>query len=801
MKRYWVVLVAIASIITVSIVLKASFREVGNMELYRRADVPAEMRAKDLLSRMTLDEKIAQLGSVWGYELLDEKGNFSEQRADQLLKHGIGQITRPGGATNLEPAEVVKFVNQIQKYLVENTRLGIPAMIHEECLAGYMGLGATNFPQPIAMASTWDPELVNRVARAIGSDLRKVGAHQGLAPVADVVRDPRWGRTEETFGESPYLVARMTTAYVQGIQENGVVATTKHFVAYGASEGGRNWAPSNVSPRELREVFMLPFEAAVKCANVLSVMNAYSEIDGVPCACSEELLTETLRKEWGFKGIVVSDYFAVDVLRSYHRVAKDKAQAAKLALEAGIDIELPGIDCYRELKRLVETGELSETVLDEAVYRVLLMKFKLGLFENPYVEDCESLPRHYDLALETARKSIVLLKNDGTLPLKKGLKVALVGPNAKNVRNLFGDYSYYTHIRGLLDTVNFADINAPRFNLKKVEEMVNKELSRIMSVYDALKQEGVDVEWAEGCGVLEGTEQDIREAVKLAERCDVVVAVLGDRAGLTKDCTSGESRDSANLRLPGLQEKLLSELAKTGKPIVLVLITGRPYALSDFVDRVNAIVEAWLPGEAGGQAIAEVLLGKVNPSGKLPISFPRSAGQLPVFHYVKPSGGRSHWHKDYVDEPVEPLYPFGHGLSYTKFEYSNFKIQPAKVPTGGQIVIKVDVKNVGDMEGEEVVQLYVGREYASVTRPVKELKGFARVHLKPGEKKTITFKVHTDVLAYYNKRMELVVEPGVYRFMVGASSVDIKHSGEVELTGEERKVPTMRKFFSEVEVF
>ena len=776
-------------------------KEGGNVELYKRSDLPAEIRARDLLSKMTLEEKMMQLGSVWGYELLDQEGRFSEERANELLRHGIGQITRPGGATNLEPAEVVKFVNQIQRYLVERTRLGVPAMIHEECLAGYMGLGATNFPQPIAMASTWDPDLVRRVACAIGSDMKKVGAHQGLAPVVDVVRDPRWGRTEESFGESPYLVARMGVAYIEGIQENGVVATTKHFVAYGASEGGKNWAPSIVAFRELREVFMLPFEAAVKCANVLSVMNAYSEIDGVPCACSEELLSNVLRKEWGFKGIVVSDYFAVDVLRSYHRIAKDKGQAAKLALQAGIDIELPRIDCYYELKKLVEAGELSESALDEAVYRVLLMKFQLGLFEQPYVEACASLPKHDDLALEVARKSIVLLKNDGILPLKKNTKVALVGPNAKSVRNMFGDYSYYTHIRALLDTANLGSINAPSFNLKRLEEIVNKELQRVMSVYDALKSEGVDVEWAEGCGVLEGDESTIREAVNLAEKCDVIVAVMGDRSGLTKDCTSGESRDSANLRLPGLQERLLLELAKTHKPIVLVLLTGRPYALGSVEDKVNAILEAWLPAEAGGQAIVDVLLGRVNPSGRLPISFPRSAGQIPVFHYVKPSGGRSHWHKDYVDEPIEPLYPFGHGLSYTKFEYSNFHIESKRVPTAGEIVLKVDVKNVGDREGEEVVQLYVGREYGSVTRPVKELKGFARVHLEPGQKKTVQFKIHTDVLSYYNRRMELVVEPGVYKFMVGASSADIRFSDEVELVGEERKVPTLRRFFSETEVF
>lgn len=771
------------------------------MELYKEKDVPIELRAKDLLSRMNLDEKVAQLGSIWGYELLDENGNFSEKKAEELLKYGIGQITRPGGATNFEPADVVKFVNRIQKYLLGKTRLGIPTMIHEECLAGYMGLGATNFPQAIAMASTWDPELVQKVAQAIGEDVRRVGAHQGLAPVLDVVRDPRWGRTEESFGESPYLVARMGVAYIEGLQKSGVVATAKHYVGYSASEGGKNWAPTNIPPRELREVFMLPFEAAVKQAGVLSVMNSYSEIDGVPCASSRELLTNVLRKEWGFKGIVVSDYFAIDMLCQYHRLAKDKAQAAMYALEAGIDIELPKIDCYKELKHLVQSGVVSENLLDEAVLRVLIMKFKLGLFENPFVEEIESLKKHYDMALEVSRKSIVVLKNEGVLPLKKGSKIALVGPSSRNVRNMFGDYSYYTHIKALLDSASVGSINAPKFNLKRVEEIVEKELKSFMSIYDAFKAEGVEVEWVEGCGVLEGTEEQIKEAVKVAEKCDVIVAVLGDRSGLTKDCTSGESRDSANLKLPGLQEKLLLELAKTNKPVVLVLVTGRPYALGSVVDKISAVVQAWLLGEAGAQAIVDVLLGKVNPSGKLPISFPRSAGQLPVFHYVKPSGGRSHWHKDYVDESVEPLFAFGHGLSYTKFEYTNFELESSKPHTGGRISVKVVVKNVGDREGDEIVQLYLGREYASVTRPVKELKGLARVHLKPGEMKTVTFKIDTDVLAYYNGRMELVVEPGVYRFMVGSSSADIKFVAEAELVGEERRVSTHRKFFSEVEVF
>jgi len=768
------------------------------VDLYRDSSLSPKVRARDLLSKMTLDEKIAQLGSLWSYELLTEDGKLSIDKANSLMKHGIGQITRSGGATNYEPSEVAKLVNEIQKFLVEKTRLGIPAIMHEECLAGYMGLGAAIFPQPIGMASTWDPELIQEVTSAIREDLRKLGITQGLAPVLDVARDPRWGRTEETFGESPYLVARMGVAYVRGLQgedvKKKIAATPKHFAGYSASEGGKNWAPTNIPPRELREVFLYPFEAAVKEANALSVMNSYSEIDGIPCASSRELLTDILRKQWGFEGIVVSDYFAVDMIRGYHKIARDKAEAAKYALEAGIDVELPKTDCYLHLKDLVEKGIISEQLIDEAVLRVLSMKFMLGLFENPYAETESNLSDHRQVALETARKSIVLLKNNQVLPLKTGTKIALVGPTANEVRNLLGDYSYLVHIKTLLANIN-QTFNAPKFNLKRVEELVEEHLKRIPSILGEFTKRAGEVYYARGCDITDPSKDGFAEAIEAAKKADVVVAVVGDRSGLTIECTSGESRDMANLKLPGVQEEFILELTKVGKPVIVVLVTGRPYSLKAFADKVDAIVELWLPGEMGAQSLAEVIFGEVNPSGKLPISFPVSAGQMPVFHYVKPSGGRSCWHGNYVDESVKPLFAFGHGLSYTDFSYSNFHVEQ-EVPVAGTVKVRVDVQNIGKVYGEEVVQLYVSREFASVTRPVKELKAFQRIALKPGEKKTVIFQMHTDVLAYYDRDMKLVVEPGVYKIMVGSSSEDIRCEGSFSVSGEKRLVQDNRIFFT-----
>lgn len=772
------------------------------MEIYKDPSAPVILRVEDLLSRMTLEEKVFQLGSIWSYELLNEDGSFDEQKAYELLKYGIGQITRPGGATNFEPERAAEFSNKIQRFLIENTRLGIPAIMHEECLTGYMGLGGTSFPVPIAMASTWEPELINKAASVIRDELRTVGAHQGLAPVLDVVRDPRWGRVEETFGESPYLVATMGCAYINGLQgndlRNGVIATAKHFVGYGASEGGRNWAPTNIPPRELREVFLLPFEAAVKISKIGSVMNSYSEIDGVPVAASEELIRDVLRKEWGFDGIVVSDYFSIALLYEYHKIAETKAQSAKLALQASIDVELPKIDCYKHLVELVRDGKISERLIDESVRRILKVKFLLGLFDNPYVRPSK-IVKNSGLALEIARKSIVLLKNDGILPLKNEMKVALIGPNAESVRNMLGDYMYLSHISVMLENIN-ENFNAPKFNLSGVKESVEKNMSMIKSLKTIFDEEGIKYIYAKGCDVLGTSTERFSKALEAVEKCDVAVVVVGDRSGLTKDCTTGESRDTSTLKLPGVQEELIDAVSNVGKPVIVVLISGRPYSLAKVVDKVSAIVQAWLPGEAGAEAIFDVLYGKYNPSGKLPITIPRSVGQIPLFHYFKPSGGRSSWHGDYVSESVKPLFEFGFGLSYTTFEYSDLEITPSRVSGIGTVEISLNVENSGELYGEEVVQLYIGREYASVTRPVKELKGFAKVGIKPGEKRKVVFKLHTEQLAFYGIDMKLCIEPGVYNVMIGSSSEDIRLRGTFSIDGEKIKVPNERIFFTEVKI-
>ncbi len=771
-------------------------------ERFRDPSQPAEVRASDLLERMTLDEKVAQLGAVWSFELLEEE-RFPRGRAKELIGNGISQISRPGGATGLEPEKLARFTNDIQRFLVEETRLGIPAIMHDECLSGFLTRGAPLFPQAIGVASTWKPELVRRMTAVIREQMRKVGVHQGLAPVLDIARDPRWGRTEETFGEDPYLVASLGTAYVRGLQgeslQDGVLATVKHFAGYGASEGGMNMAPARIPERELREVYLFPFECAIRVGGAQSVMNSYSEIDGIPCAMSRRLLTEILRDEWGFEGIVVADYEAIIRLKKHHRLARDKEAAAKLCLEAGLDVELPDPNCYATpLIEMVRKGRVSEATVDESVLRVLRMKFRLGLFENPYVDveraKTVRLPQHRELSLELARKSMVLLKNDGRLPLNAGeTRIALIGPSADEPRNLLSDYAYPAHMElmfAMEDT-----LIRPLVGLDEIKASVV-----VTSVRDAIAAHVDDdrIVYAKGCEIRGDSRDGFAAAIEVARACDVAVVVVGDRSGLTMECTSGETRDLASLKLPGVQEELVLAIAETGVPVVLVLATGRPYSLKSLVEKVNAIVEIWLPGETGGEALAEILFGITNPSGKLPVTFPRSAGQIPVYYAHKPSGGHSEWWGNYVDESAKPLFPFGHGLSYTTFAYSELEIVPQAIPPTDYVKVTVVVENTGELAGDEVVQLYVMREHASVTRPVKELKGFKRVTLKPGEKKTVVFEIPSDVLSFYDRDLNLVVEPGRYVVMIGSSSDDTRLSGVFEVKGEKRQLDAQRKYFTEV---
>ncbi len=742
-------------------------------------------RVRELLARMTLEEKIAQLGSFSVHRLMTD-GKFDIGKARELLKHGIGQITRVAGGSDLPPKEAAQLANEIQRFLIEETRLGIPAIVHEECLSGLMARGTITFPQAINLASTFEPDLVREMTTAIRKEMRAVGAHQGLSPVLDVLRDPRWGRTEETFGEDPYLIACMAVAYITGLQgddlKQGIIATAKHFSGHGWPEGGRNCAPLHTGPREFREVLSFPFEAAVRVAKVQSIMNAYHDIDGIPCAASRELLTDLLRGEWGFDGIVVSDYVAVHMLFNVHRVAVDEKDAACQALYAGIDIELPDLHCYAKLVDAVREGLISEAIVDEAVRRVLIVKERLGLFDNsPFVDPDAApsifdAPEHRQLARLIAQKSIVLLKNEeNLLPLRKDLSsIAVIGPNADDPRNMLGDYAYVAHL----------DLKEPPVPIVTVLEGIKGKVSPSTKVL-----------YAKGCEILGGTTEGIAEAVEIAKQAEVIILAVGDRSGLFGRGTVGEGCDRVDLRLPGHQEELVRALVQTGKPIVLVLVNGRPVTLGDLIDKIPAIVEAWFPGEEGGNAIADVLFGDVNPGGKLPVTFPKAVGQVPLHYSRVPLS-----HRDYVEMKNTPQFPFGHGLSYTKFEYSDLTITPEKISPAGTVSISVTVKNVGDREGDEVVQLYVRDVVASRVRPVKELKGFKRVALKPGEAKRVTFHLSADQLSLYDRAMRFVVEPGEIEVMVGSSSEDIRLTGKFEIVGEVREVPGERVMFTKVEV-
>ncbi|MBI5302665.1 MAG: glycoside hydrolase family 3 C-terminal domain-containing protein [Chloroflexi bacterium] len=746
---------------------------------------------------MTLAEKIAQLGSCWVYELQNEQQGLAETKASSLIAQGIGQITRVGGGSTLAPRAIAEMSNAIQAYLVNHTRLGIPAIVHEECCSGYMALGATCFPQIIGLASTWMPELAEQMTAIIRTQMRAVGAHQGLAPVLDIARDPRWGRVEETFGEDPVLASQMGIAYVRGLQganlREGVMATGKHFLGHGISEAGMNCTPVHIGPRELRDVILMPFQAVVQQAHLASMMNAYSELDGVVVAASRAIMTDLLRGEIGFDGLVVSDYRAISMLYNYHRVATDAAHAAHLALNAGIDVELPTIDCYASpLLQAVQAGVIPESLVDISVERILRKKFELGLFENPYVDIDRVLsvydtPAQRQLARQIAEQSIVLLKNDGNvLPLSKTLKsIAVIGPNANEARHLFADYSHPAHIETLLE-------KQPELaTLLKCDPHSNGIVPgsvQTQTILDAIRARvspDTRVLFAPGCAINNADHSGFAEAIQVAQSADVVVLVVGDKSGLALGCTCGESRDSADLLLPGVQQELVEKIAAVGKPTVVVLVNGRPLAISWIAENIPAIVEAWLPGEEGGAAIAEVLFGEVNPGGKLTMTWLRSVGQVPLFYNHKPSGGRSNWQTDYVSLSVTPLFPFGHGLSYTQFEYSNLQIDS----TDARATISAQIKNIGARAGDEVAQLYIRDEVASVPRPVKELKGFKRVHLAPGESRTVVFELPLDLLAFYDEAMQLVVEPGTIQVMLGSSSQDTRLNGSFEILGSKRIVP------------
>lgn len=760
-------------------------------------------RVQSIISQMTLDEKLAQLGSFWVYQILSG-GELDAEKMDCLMKHGIGQVSRMAGASSFSPRQAAKAANTIQNYLVSKTRLGIPAIIHEECCCGAMVKRGTVFPQMLGLSATFQPELACAMASTIRSQLRAIGARHALAPVLDIARDPRWGRVEETFGEDPTLTTQFGTAYIRGLQgqdlSRGVLATGKHFIGHSFSQGGLNCGPVHMGWHEIYNICLAPFQAAIRQAGLATVMNSYPELDGEVVAASRRILTGILRDELGFDGLIVSDYEAVQMLHTFHYVAPEFKEAARMGLEAGIDVELPALSCYGEpLKQALESGEIDQELIDRSVGRHLDTKFELGLFDNPYVNEDEAYevfadPGSRELARKIAAQSMVLLKNDGILPVSKSIaSLAVIGPNAADSRNMLGDYAYASAVE-LLKFNQFyqegpEDLSAGELENTSILDAVRAVVSPTTKVYAA-----------KGCGYNGSDTAGFDQALRIANMADLVVLVLGDRSGMIPDCTTGETRDSAHLRLPGVQEELARAVIATGKPVVVVLVNGRPYAIPWLAENSRAILEAWLPGQEGGAAVAGILFGDANPGGKLPITFPRCVGQMPVYHACSPAGKSSFWYKDYADEAIEPLFPFGHGLSYTTFAYEDFSISAAEALSGETVDICLRVTNTGPVAGEEVVQLYIRDEFASLPRPIKELKGFIRLALEPGEARKVIFHLPVDQLAFYNQQLELVVEAGKIKVMAGSSSEDIRLQGEFEIRGPKKVIVVDRVFSCPVEI-
>ena len=740
----------------------------------------------ELLARMTLEEKLAQLGGAWITALVADDG-FDPDAARRVIGNGIGHVTRIGATTSLLPAESAALLNEIQRFAVEETRLGIPVILHEESTAGYCARGATVFPQAIGLASTWDEELVGEVADVIRRQLVAVGARQTLAPVLDIARDPRWGRVEETYGEDPYLTGRLGTAYVRGLQSDlrdGAAATAKHFLAYGLPEGGMNHSPVQLGPRELREVYAEPFAAVIRDAGVASVMNSYSSVDGIPCAGDASILTGLLRDELGFDGVVVADYFSVSLLVTHHRVARDNGEAAALALVAGLDLELPSSDCYGEpLRQQVLDGAVAMEVVDRAVQRVLALKERLGLFEDPYV-DAEAAPAVFDtpeqraLARRAAAQSVVLLTNDGVLPLGADLgSIAVIGPAADDRRLLQGDYHYPAHAEityesagtegalELLPTAGGSLRAGPHYTHHVTP------LAALRATY------GERIVHERGCGISDDDDSGIAAAAATAAAAEVALVFVGGESGLQPHSTVGEARDASSLALTGLQEQLVDEVLATGTPTVVVLVSGRVHAVPSIAEQAAALVQAWVPGEEGGNGIVDVLTGRVDASGRLPVSMPRSVGQVPVYASPRAGGGRSQFWGDYVDSPTTPLFRFGHGLSYATFERSELEVSGGT--TAEPVVVTVTTTNVSDRAGVDVLQLRVRDDVASVARHLFALCGFARVPLDPGESRTVRFTVDSSRLAFYDPQMRFVTEPGRFTFRIDDSEASIDLAGEV----------------------
>ncbi|MFH8739080.1 MULTISPECIES: beta-glucosidase family protein [unclassified Streptomyces] len=757
----------------------------------------ADERVKSLLAEMTRAEKIAQLGGYWAKTNVGsgdarvapiEEALAARSNEPTALAHGIGHLTRPYGTRPLTPEEGRAELVRVQRMLTGSTRLGIPAIAHDECLTGFAAFGATVYPTPLAWAATFDSALVEKMGAAIGHDMASVGVHQGLAPVLDVVRDYRWGRVEETLGEDPYLTSLIGTAYVRGMQSQGVVATLKHFAGHAASRGARNHAPVSIGAREMADVILPPFEMAVREGAVGSVMNSYTDQDGVPACADESLLTKVLREQWGFTGTVVSDYGSIAFLQTMHRVAATEGDAARLALTAGMDVELPNTRCYGDpLAQQLDDGLIAPELLDRAVERVLRQKLRLGLLDADYTPEADAgfgtpvdldSPTNRTLARTIAERSIVLLANEGAaLPLDAACTptIALIGPGADDATTFLGCYSFPNHV-------------LPKYpghplglTLPTLREALTAQLPDITFVHEP------------GCKVSGGDRSGLPAAARAAASADLALVVVGDRAGMFGNGTSGEGCDAPHLQLPGVQAQLIEKVLATGTPVVLLVVSGRPYALGGLAERCVAVVQTFMPGEEGGPALARVLSGRACPSGKLPVQIPATPDSNPGT-YLTPLLGRHSEGISVLDNT--PLYPFGHGLSYTSFSYEDLRLDGGeRVPTDGFVEVSCLVRNTGQRAGRETVQLYYDDPVAQVARPTLQLAAFDVIDLAPGAQSRVTFKMHADQTSYTKDASgdgRRLVEPGTIRLMLGSSSGDIRLSADVELTGPQRWVGAER---------
>jgi beta-glucosidase len=770
MKKYFVIIhIAIAAVFFFSIITPA----IAQQPLYKNKNLSPEARAKDLLSKMKVEEKLAQLRCLWLQKssIFDADGNFDEAKAKEALKNGLGEIARlneNGGLANPghHPKRQAEIYNAVQKYFVEKTRLGIPVLVHEESLHGQQAVDATNFPVPIGLASSWNEDLMTEIFTNVAAEIRARGGHQVLAPVVDIVRDPRWGRTEELLGEDPYLTSRLAVAQIKAYQgnevylgSNKVAATLKHLGIHGQSEGGLNVSPSNIDERTAREVFLKPFKNCITEAKVMCVMVAYNELFGVPAHINSFLLKDILRKEWGFTGLVVSDYFAINDLTSLHKVTPDLAEAGMMAFKAGIDVEMPDPGGFEGLKKYIDNGKISITEIDAAVTRLLVVKFRLGLFDNPYIDagKAEAIvgsPEKQAVAYKAATEAMVLLKNDNNfLPLDKNKvkTIALIGPNADKC--MLGGYS-----------------STPRFCASPREAIKNSYGHFIKVLY----AEGVKIteknNWFADTNRLANNgdiQAKIADAVAVAKQADVVVLFVGSNESINREAwASNHLGDMPTLELLNGQNELIAAIVATGKPVCAFVNSGPPLSIGKLVDAVPAVMQCWYLGQEGGYAIADALFGDINPSGKLPISFPRSVGHIPAYYNHKPSARRGY----NLGFDVSPLFAFGHGLSYTTFEYSKPRLSAPTMRTGGTVTVSAAVKNTGSRKGAEVVQLYIRDEYASVPRPVKELKGFKKIWLESGGSQVVTFVITPEMLSFYDVNMQWVLEPGDFEIMIGTAS-------------------------------